>query len=55
MAQQQSAIIYLSVMYYLAIKLHKSGIVSLMFSYFGKGFPLQRFDSAQAPCLTILF
>lgn len=54
MAQQQSAIISLSVMIYFAIKLQSKGIAYLTFSYFGNGFPLQRLERAHAPCLTIL-
>lgn len=54
MAQQQSAIISLSVINYLAIKLQSKGIAYLTFSYLGNGLPLQRLERAHAPCLTIL-
>ena len=50
-AQQQSAIIYLSLIRLLAIKWHNNGIAYFIVSYFGNGLPLHKFDNAHAPCL----
>lgn len=54
MAQQQSAIIYLSSICPFAIKEQSKGMASFILSVLGTGFPRQRLESAQAPCLTIL-
>lgn len=53
-AQQQSAMISLSVMSSIAIKWQSKGIAYLTLSYLGNGFPRQRFERAQAPCFTML-
>ena len=51
MAQQQSAIISLSVSLPLAMLWQSTGMASLIRSYLGKGLPRHKLLNAQQPCL----
>jgi hypothetical protein len=51
MAQQQSAIIYLSFSLPEAMQAQSNGMAIFIFSYLGSGLPLHRLEIAQHPCL----